>query len=121
MKISILICLFAIISYILINLKSKVSPDEKKCLKWVIKEYERVISEVKDKENWLFFISENGMGNGVCHFLRNHPIWGYQTWITLIPRTIGGYWYRTPYLSSTKEAAIEALQFRVDKMKELVK
>ena len=69
----------------------------------------------------------NRVNGGLCYYLsKNYVSKKLQKWIKRIPFTyyregIPIYWYIPPMDCNTRHEAIEALQYRVDKMKQLLK
>lgn len=57
-----------------------------------------------------------GMQAGLCFYLRESNARDIR-WINLVPNMFGGYWYKTPKRCSTKQGAIDCLQYRVYRMK----
>ena len=102
--------------------KTRLSKKEREVIQGCIKHYEAVIQIAEVFDDWRDIIRTNKLDRGLCYYLiiQNIPK-KLQKWIKKVPNTYKLYWYKTLYSCNTRHEAIEALQYRVDKMKQLLK
>ena len=102
--------------------KTRLSKKEREVIQGCIKHYEAVIQIAEVSDNWENVIRTNKLESGLCYYLITQGIpERLQKWIKKVPNTYKLYWYKTLYSCNTRHEAIEALQYRVDKMKQLLK
>jgi len=99
---------------------SKLNYKEKRVIRDTIRHYEKVISETNGP-NWAHVIYLNNVGDGVCKYLtRIGTPYHLTRWVNQVPKSYYSYWCPRPNDTNTKEIAVERLQYRVNRMKELL-
>ena len=99
----------------------KLSKKEKEIIKGCIKHYEAVIQLAGMTDNWRYLIIQNYIDYGLCYYLGKQNIpKRFKKWVKRVPRSYGAFWYIPPYFCTERYKAIDALQYRVDRMKELL-
>jgi len=99
----------------------KLSRKEKEIIKGCIKHYEAVIQIAEVSDNWEYLMTVNCVNEGLCNYLwfKNIPK-KLRKWVKRVPCSYRKFWYIIPYYCYSRDEAIEALQYRVDRMKELL-
>jgi hypothetical protein len=86
--------------------------------------YKEHLEVIKDDNfiTYLEYLSDVGLNFGICYC--SSVIFEKDITEYIIDKTktnSTGYWFKTPYFSETKEEIIECLEFRINKMTEMLK
>lgn len=99
---------------------------KKEILNKLIKHYEEAIDNIRNLEadtyNLKLYLKSKHLHLGICHCAKyqfEEPNLFYQRWVTEHCNDLG-YWYITPYYCSTITNVIYSLNFRLDKMKQIL-
>ncbi len=96
----------------------KISEKLTDVFKQLIPIYEKAVEELP-KRDWLRYLIDLDLDEGICyasfHILRKN----INDEIAQISQ-ICGYWYKIPYICEKRNEAIDCLQWRINKMKELL-
>lgn len=105
----------------------KISKELQKIFQQLIPIYEDAIKNLP-VTNWQMFLNNNFLQFGICYKAENclykdlddNKEMKKITKFFFKTNTILNYWYKIPYHCEERDEVIECLQFRVDKMKELI-
>jgi len=104
-----------------LSTKSGLSKQEKEVIQGCIKHYEDVIQIAEVTDDWYMLMHTNGVHGGLCYYLDIKGIPPkLKKWIKKVPNIYYKFWFRPPMRCYNRHGAIEALQYRVDKMKQLL-
>lgn len=96
----------------------------KELLTQLIDYYKKHLEVIKDYSfgESLTYLSKKGLKYGICYcsdIVFKESIVDYI--IDKTETNSSGYWFRTPYSSKNKEEIVESLEFRINKMTEMLK
>lgn len=98
---------------------------KKEILTKLIKKYTLVLREIKNVRIYVKvckILRDNNCHIGICRAAEyNFNTWLYsKTWVNR-EKSDSFYWYACPYEVTSKAEIIDCLQFRIDKMKKILK
>lgn len=99
---------------------------KKEILTKLIKKYTLVLREIKNVRTYgkvYKILRDNNCHIGICRAAEyNFNTWLYsKVWVKKEKNEYGMYWYNCPYQVDTKKETIECLEYRINKMKEILK
>jgi len=123
--------IFIVITIVLLSwwlyTKTRLSKKEREVIQGCIKHYEAVIQIAEVSDDWFTIMENNKVHAGLCRYLdRNRVPINLQKWVKRVSLMYGDFgmgckfWYKIPAHCTKSYEAIEALQYRVDRMKELL-
>jgi hypothetical protein len=84
-------------------------------LQKLIAHYERAVAQFPNI-NWKSFLLSKNIGFGVCSCAKNE----FDTNVSDIIKSIKFYWFTRPYYADNRDEALELLQLRIDRMKDIL-
>jgi len=99
---------------------------KKEILTKLIRKYTLVLREIKNVRIYrkiYQILSDNNCHVGICCAAEyNFSTWLYsKVWVNKEKDEQGMYWYKCPFQADTKKEIIECLEYRINKMKEILK